>query len=200
MPKRSASRSSSPFSRLALLIAVVVIIFLIVLQQRKPPINNSQYLSPGLHQQNPAWSVYFSPDGGCTDAIVDALTQAKKTVLVQAYSFTSTPIARALRDAKDRGINVEVILDESNRTDAYSAADFISHAGIPTYIDAVHNIAHNKIMIIDNTTVITGSFNFTKSAEEKNAENLLVIHDTALAKRYTDNWQKHLEHSEPYTR
>ncbi|HTR44450.1 MAG TPA: phospholipase D-like domain-containing protein, partial [Thermodesulfovibrionales bacterium] len=57
----------------------------------------------------------------------------------------------------------------------YSAADFTFNMGIPTYIDAQHAIAHNKVMIIDKETVITGSFNFTKAAEERNAENLLIL-------------------------
>jgi phosphatidylserine/phosphatidylglycerophosphate/cardiolipin synthase-like enzyme len=72
------------------------------------------------------------------------------------------------------------------------------NAGISTFIDDKHAIAHNKIIIIDRETVITGSFNFTKAAEEKNAENLLVIKSKELAKVYMDNWYKHKEHSENY--
>src|SRR3989454_12447447 len=121
--------------------------------------------------------VYFSPKGGCTEAVVDALSKAKSTVLVQAYSFTSAPIAKALVDAHRRGVRIQVILDKSNQTDKYSAATFTQNAGIPTFIDDKHAIAHNKIMVIDGRTVLTGSFNFTKQAEESNAENLLVIDD-----------------------
>jgi phosphatidylserine/phosphatidylglycerophosphate/cardiolipin synthase-like enzyme len=91
------------------------------------------------------------------------------------------------------------ILDKSNRSQRYSAADFTHNMGIPTYIDAEHAIAHNKIMIIDKGTVITGSFNFTKSAEEKNAENLLILKNKELARVYSDNWNKHMKHSEEYT-
>lgn len=142
--------------------------------------------------------VYFSPDGGCTDAIAGQLNEASSTVLVQAYSFTSAPIAKALIDAKKRGVDVQVILDKSNVTAKYSAADFMLHADIPTYIDAQHAIAHNKIMIIDGGTVITGSFNFTKAAEEHNAENLLVLRNKDLAAGYTKNWHAHLQHSDVY--
>ena len=142
--------------------------------------------------------VFFSPTGGCTKAVVENLKKATNTVLVQAYSFTSGPIAKALVDAEKRGVKVQVILDKSQRTEKYSSADFVQHAGIPTYIDAKHAIAHNKIMIIDGKTVLTGSFNFTKAAEENNAENLLVIQDPTLAFKYTTNWQAHLQHSEPY--
>jgi phosphatidylserine/phosphatidylglycerophosphate/cardiolipin synthase-like enzyme len=142
--------------------------------------------------------VYFSPQGGCTEAVVANLDKATNTVLVQAYSFTSAPIAKALVDAKKRGVKVQVILDKSQRTERYSSADFVQRAGIPTFIDAKHAIAHNKIMVIDGETILTGSFNFTKAAEEKNAENLLVIQDAALAAKYTANWQAHLKHSEAY--
>ena len=142
--------------------------------------------------------VYFSPQGGCTEAVVANLDKATNTVLVQAYSFSSAPIAKALVDAKKRGVKVQVILDKSQRTERYSSADFVQRAGIATFIDAKHAIAHNKIMVIDGETILTGSFNFTKAAEEKNAENLLVIQDAALAAKYTANWQAHLKHSEAY--
>jgi phosphatidylserine/phosphatidylglycerophosphate/cardiolipin synthase-like enzyme len=98
-----------------------------------------------------------------------------KKSLYKLYSFTSKPISKALLDAHKRGINVVAVLDKSQRTQKYSGATFLANAGIPVYIDSRHAIAHNKIMIIDWSTLITGSFNFTKAAEEKNAENLLVI-------------------------
>jgi len=144
--------------------------------------------------------VYFSPNGGATAAVVNALSQATNSVLVQAYSFTSAPIAKALVDAYRRGVKVQVILDHSQRTEKYSEADFLVHSGIPTLIDAQHAIAHNKIMVIDDYVVLTGSFNFTRAAEEHNAENLLVINDPVLAKQYIANWHAHAQHSEPYVR
>lgn len=148
---------------------------------------------------NPVVSAYFSPNGGCTEAIVEALNAAKATILVQAYSFTSAPIAKALIEAHKRHVDVQVILDKSQRTERYSGATFLSNEGIPVFIDAAHKIAHNKVMVVDGKTVITGSFNFTKSAEEGNAENLLVISSAPeLAQRYTANWKAHLGHSVPY--
>ena len=142
--------------------------------------------------------VFFSPHGGCTEAVVKNLQSATNTVLVQAYSFTSTPIAKALVDAHKRGVSVSVILDKSQRTEQYREADFFLHADIPTFIDAKHNIAHNKVIVIDGHTTITGSFNFTKAAENENAENLLVIDDPKLAARYAANWKTHLFHSEKF--
>lgn len=150
-------------------------------------------------QEKPVpWEVYFSPKGGCTDAIIRELNKAKSSILVQAYSFTSAPIAKALLDAHKRGVKVEVILDKSQKREKYSSADFLSNSGISTKIDTTHAIAHNKVMIIDGEIVITGSFNFTKAAEENNAENLLIIHDKKLVSLYTRNWQDHSQHSEIY--
>ena len=106
--------------------------------------------------------------------------------------------AKALLNAHKRGVKAEVILDKSQRTRKYSSVTFLYNPGIPVKIDAQHAIAHNKVMIIDGETVITGSFNFTKAAEENNAENLLVIRDRRLDERYTKNWQDHERHSEIY--
>jgi len=142
--------------------------------------------------------VYFSPKGGCTEAIVRNLDQAERYVLVQAYSFTSKPIAQALVNAHKRGVNVKVLLDKSQRHGKGSKLGLLVDAGIPVMIDTKHSIAHNKVMIIDGLTVITGSFNFTSAAEDKNAENLLVLHDKAAAKKYRDNWDRHQQHSEAY--
>jgi phosphatidylserine/phosphatidylglycerophosphate/cardiolipin synthase-like enzyme len=145
-----------------------------------------------------ASEVYFSPRGGCTEAVVREVGKARKTVWVQAYSFTSAPIARALVEASRRGVKVRVILDRSQRSERYTAADFLAHAGIPVYIDARHAIAHDKVMVIDGRTVLTGSFNFTKSAEENNSENLLVLREPGLVLRYADHWRSHLAHSRRY--
>jgi phosphatidylserine/phosphatidylglycerophosphate/cardiolipin synthase-like enzyme len=154
--------------------------------------------APPAEPDLPAWHVYFSPNHGATKAVMDALNTTKATILVQAYSFTSAPIAKALVEAHARGLDVQVILDRRETGAKYSSADFVAHAGIATLIDGAHAIAHNKVMIIDGETVITGSFNFTTAAERQNAENLLVIHDRTLAARYIENWRTHAAHSARY--
>ena len=93
-------------------------------------------------------AVYFSPRGGATEAIVQAIHGAQQQVLVQAYSFTSAPIAKALLDAHKRGVKILAVLDKSSETDKYSAATFLVNAGIQTLIDDQHAIAHNKIRSI----------------------------------------------------
>lgn len=155
----------------------------------------------GAPESFPTWDVYFSPRGGATFAIRQALDNAKSSMLVQAYSFTSAPIAEAMVRAHRRGVKIRVLLDKSQKAEKYSSADLLANAGISAKIDAAHvrrRRTHNKVMIIDNEILVTGSFNFTKAAEENNAENLLVVHDKELASRYIENWQLHEEHSEPY--
>jgi phosphatidylserine/phosphatidylglycerophosphate/cardiolipin synthase-like enzyme len=170
-----------------ILILAAVVLFLTDRIKPSPP----ETKAPAL-----VWQVHFPPSGGATDAIIEALDHARSSILVQAYSFTSETIAQALARAHGRGVLVKVLLDRSQRTQKYTVAAMLSHAGIPTLFDAAHAIAHNKIMIIDKRMVITGPFNFTKAAEERNAENLLVISDVDLADRYTQNWRSHQAHSE----
>jgi len=140
--------------------------------------------------------VFFSPRGGAQAGLVAAIGQARESILGQAYSFTSAPVAEALKAAHDRGVEVRAILDKSQRTERYSGMTFLVHAGIPTWIDPAHAIAHNKVMVIDGHIVATGSFNFTRAAEERNAENLLILDSPELAALYAKNWQAHLQHSE----
>lgn len=145
--------------------------------------------------------IFLSPNGGTTDAIVSEIGRAKQEILIQAYSFTSEPIMKSLLDAHRRGVKVVTVLDRSQRTAKYSGATFLSNFGIPVFIDNQHAIAHNKIMIIDRQTLITGSFNFTAAAEKKNAENLLILKgNPALVEMYLKNFEEHKAHSEPYSR
>lgn len=189
MPGSRRRRLRSPWLAVAAALAVAA---LVGLQ------NTCRRRSPAPSSAPSAIEVYFSPRGGCTEAIVRELGNAQSSVLVQAYSFTSVPIAKALVAAHQRGVRVEVVLDSSQKSGKYSEADFLPNMGIPTRLDGQHAIAHNKVMIIDNRVVITGSFNFTRSAETSNAENLLVIRDAVLAERYATNWAEHATHSEPY--
>jgi phosphatidylserine/phosphatidylglycerophosphate/cardiolipin synthase-like enzyme len=145
----------------------------------------------------PSIAVYHSPKGGCTDAVVRELRGARREVLVLAYSFTSKPIAQALVEAKKRGAHVEIILDRSNEHEPYTELGFLIEQGLAPYIDAHHAIAHNKVMVIDRHTVLTGSFNFTHQAEVENAENLLILKGHAdLTVLYRQNFLLHKQHSQ----
>jgi phosphatidylserine/phosphatidylglycerophosphate/cardiolipin synthase-like enzyme len=142
-----------------------------------------------------AAQVYFSPDGGCTNAILKAISLGRSEILIQAYSFLSPAIAQALIAAHGRGVKVGLILDKSERQEGLTPPAEMANAGIAVYLDGVHAIANNRIIIIDQKTIITGSFNFNKASEEMNAENMLVLHSEAAAKIYRDNWLTHRKHS-----
>ncbi len=147
-------------------------------------------------EKNAAYTVCFTPGADCTAEIVDAVNNAVNSIWVQAYSFTSRPIAKALVTAKQRGVNVQIVMDKSVLDRPAGAWNFVRN-GIPVWIDKQPAIAHNKVMILDQTRVITGSFNFTYSAQNKNAENVLIIDDAGLAKQYLANWQKRQSVSDP---
>lgn len=134
------------------------------------------------------WTVCFTPSKTCQDLIVDTIMSAEKNILIQAYSFSDIDIIQALAAAKHRGVDVQIILDKSNRSDRYSHLNTLRQEHIPVKIDAPSGIAHNKVIIIDEKKVITGSYNFSNAAYKRNAENVLILSDKKLAHEYTKNW------------
>lgn len=147
----------------------------------------------------------FSQQDDVAGQIIDALRQARRQILVQAFSFTHDGIARALIEAHQRGVEVKLIADrEQTENMDRGQVPRIAAAGVPVWLDGEHQSAHNKIMVIDAATpaatVITGSFNFTKAAQYKNAENVVFLGNSEkLADAYARNWQSHLVHSRPLT-
>jgi phosphatidylserine/phosphatidylglycerophosphate/cardiolipin synthase-like enzyme len=142
----------------------------------------------------PTLEAHFSPKGGCTTQVVKYVNASTVSVRVLAYSFTSKPIIDALVARKTAGVAVQVVLDRSDTGSPQVAT--LRAAGIDVWIDRKHVIAHNKTMVIDGKVVLTGSFNFTSTAETSNAENCLAVTDTNLASQYLSNWQLHAAHSE----
>jgi phosphatidylserine/phosphatidylglycerophosphate/cardiolipin synthase-like enzyme len=152
-------------------------------------------IAPRALAEPPAWQVCFTPGKDCTGLVVEQIAGARRSILVQAYSFTSAPILGALKAAHARGVDVEVIVDRtsariSKSGSRYSAATYLSNAGIPVWVDTRVAIAHSKVMVIDGETVITGSFNFTATAQSHNSENLLAVRDATLAARYRADWER----------
>ncbi|HXD85148.1 MAG TPA: phospholipase D family protein [Urbifossiella sp.] len=147
------------------------------------------------HRRETHVTAHFSPKGGCMTAIIAELAAARSEVLVQAYSFSCPDIGHALIAAAGRKCRVVVLLDRSNEAETYSELGDLEKHGMEVWIDAMHAIAHNKVMVIDGRTVLTGSFNFTRQAEHENAENLIILkHNRALARRYRENFLAHREH------
>lgn len=147
------------------------------------------YSFHALATPNNEMQVCFTPGNNCTGLLIQQINSAKKNIWVQAYSFTSHPIGDALVRAEERGVNVQVIMDKSNfLPGAHTSAYYLLRHGIKVWNDNQLNIAHNKVMIFDNSSIETGSFNYTYSAQYNNAENMLIIHNPAIAQAYLNNW------------
>jgi phosphatidylserine/phosphatidylglycerophosphate/cardiolipin synthase-like enzyme len=139
--------------------------------------------------------IYFTPPSDVAAAVIEVIDQGQSEVLVQAYGFTHNGIAQALVRAHARGVKVKVLLDAKTDATNRFVTDLLVSQQIPLRLDAGHAIAHNKVIVVDGELVITGSFNFTNSAQTRNAENLLVLKSTELADSYKSNWQNHWNHS-----
>ena len=146
---------------------------------------------------NAGGTVNFSPNGGCTDALVQRINASRSEILVQCYLLTSKRIAKALVDAGRHGVQVHVLADPSNLETRASLTRAMAAQGVDVLYDDAHAIAHNKVMVFDGRAVATGSFNFTGAAERSNAENLLILEDAGLAAIYAKNWHHHEAHSKP---
>jgi phosphatidylserine/phosphatidylglycerophosphate/cardiolipin synthase-like enzyme len=145
----------------------------------------------------------FTPGDDVAGLVIATLGQARKQVLVQAYSFTHRGIAEALVAAKRRGLDVRVLADrEQMQRQDNSQVGWLAAQGVAVWVDGDHAAAHNKVMVIDagsrEAAVITGSFNFTQAGQHRNAENLLVLRGNLnLAEAYAANWRRHRAHSLP---
>ena len=142
----------------------------------------------------------FTPGDDISGLIVKRIAEAKASVQVQAYLFTDRRIANALLAARKRGLEVDVVADASQ-----SASGGLPHlkalqrSGVRVWLDGAHAAAHDKVIILDGEAVLTGSYNFTASAQSRNAENVVLITgETALAARFVQNFDLHRGHSTPW--
>jgi phosphatidylserine/phosphatidylglycerophosphate/cardiolipin synthase-like enzyme len=146
----------------------------------------------------------FTPGGDAEGAITGVLSEARRSIRMQAFLLTSRPIAYALIDARRRGVEVEVLADrEMVKEGKRSLIPQLVANDVQVRLEVDYAIAHNKIIIIDagheNAILITGSYNFTYSAQSRNAENLLILRGNPdLVSVYLDNWQRHQEKALPY--
>ena len=150
--------------------------------------NDSEKFNTSLVITAPKIDLCFTPPSNCANLITDVIDRAKITIYMQAYGLTHPEIINSLIKANERGVKVRVLLDRSNLTQKYSKIEELKQVGIEVGIDRVSGIAHNKIIIVDLYTTVTGSFNFTVSAAKRNVENVLIIQDSKIAHSYLQNW------------
>lgn len=137
------------------------------------------------------FEVAFSPRMGARQLIITTIDNAKQSIYVAAYSFTSTAIVDALEKAQQRGVDVKIVLDQKRTLERGSVYNSLKNKKIPFRVNNNYPIMHNKFMIIDAETIQVGSFNYTKVAEKSNAENVLVINKCPeLAQQYLTEWQR----------
>ncbi|MDP1606873.1 MAG: phospholipase D family protein [Rhodocyclaceae bacterium] len=148
--------------------------------------------------------VLFTPWDDAEGALLSAIGAAQKSLRVQAYLITSRNITRALIEAHQRGVKVEILADREMVTKGSSSLVPQLHAaGIVVHLETRYAAAHNKILLIDAEgdapVVITGSYNFSFSAQARNSENLLILRgNPRLARAYFDNWRRHRDDALPY--
>lgn len=148
--------------------------------------------------------VAFTPWDNAEGMIVDAINRARTEVLVQAYGFTSRTIADALLTVYRRGVRVRLLADrEQTFSGDNSRVPELASAGISVSLEVRYQSAHNKVIVIDPASidgaVITGSYNWTYSAQRRNSENVVIFRRSPeLVKRYTENWYRHFADALPY--
>ncbi len=130
---------------------------------------------------------YFCPEDSCADNVQDAIESANSSVYFMAYSFTHRGIANSLILRNISGVDVRGVIDSSSGKEVY---ELLKAQGMNVQLDKNKGVMHHKVFIIDGKTVITGSFNPTYSADERNDENLLIIHDEEVAARYLEEFWK----------
>jgi phosphatidylserine/phosphatidylglycerophosphate/cardiolipin synthase-like enzyme len=134
--------------------------------------------------------VYFAPEDGAAEGILDALSEAESTIRFLAFVFTSEPIAQTLIDRVADGVTVTGVLEARSAQNQYSQYDQLVGGGAEVLLDANPFIMHHKVFIVDEETVILGSYNFSASAEEENDENLLIIHDPRVTAAYLSEFER----------
>lgn len=160
-------------------------------------------VAPVLAAQPPEIMVGFSPSDShdAQNTVLSIINSARHSLDVAAYLFTSKPIAAALVNARQRGVSVRVVADQKANSDQYTAVTFLANHQVPVRLNGQYAIMHNKFIVADGLSVETGSFNYTASADKRNAENALLIRNAPeLAAKYQQEFNRLWDESSPLKR
>ncbi|QLG96650.1 phospholipase D family protein (plasmid) [Pseudomonas yamanorum] len=158
-------------------------------------------LNLSLTAQAAEVQVGFSPEGSGEQLVLNVIQDAQQQIRLMGYSFTSPKVVKALVGAKQRGVDVQVVLDERGNGNKASRAamNLLVNAGIPVRTSAAYKIQHDKVIISDGQNLQTGSFNYSSAAARSNSENVLVLWGfPAVAKVYLQHWQSRWDQGQPY--
>ncbi len=145
--------------------------------------------SPSLNENITVSGPFFCPEDHCSSVVIRWISKANSSIDLAMYSFTLDSICDALVNAYKRGVNVRVIL-EKNQINQWSEYSKLKRNGIKVMLDRNPRYMHNKFMVIDGKVVLTGSYNYTKEADTRNDENLIVIISGKVAKAYEDEFEE----------
>ncbi len=135
--------------------------------------------------------VYFSPEDSTLEHILAVVNAAQHSIYFLAYSFTSDDLAAAMMERAKSGVTVEGVFDRDQyHSNTGTEFEHLQNAGIDVRLDGNPRLMHNKVIIVDGQTVITGSYNFSNNAEHINDENTLIIHNQDIAAIYTSQFQQ----------
>jgi phosphatidylserine/phosphatidylglycerophosphate/cardiolipin synthase-like enzyme len=148
-------------------------------------------LHPNLTIDGTPMEIYFSPDDGVAAHILSLLQGAQESIYFMAYTFTSDDLGKAIRQRAAAGVTVAGVMDDGQiKSSPATEYDRFMQAGLDVRRDGNAGLMHHKVILIDKKIVITGSYNFTVSAETTNDENVVVIHNANVAAQYLEEFQK----------
>ena len=134
---------------------------------------------------------FFSPDDGVLSQLSVVSSGAEESILILAFSFTSNELGDIVREKAEAGLTVRGVMDEeqvsSNQGTEY---DPFQQADLDVRLDGIEGQMHHKVFIIDEAIVVLGSYNFSRAAEERNDENLLIIYDEAIAQQFIMEFER----------
>jgi phosphatidylserine/phosphatidylglycerophosphate/cardiolipin synthase-like enzyme len=134
--------------------------------------------------------LYFSPDENVEQRLVELITDSSQRIQFMAYVLTSDPIANELLAAHQRGVEVQGVVEATQADSLGSDYLRLLKAGLSVRRDSNPKSMHHKVILIDDSIVITGSYNFSKSAKERNDENLVILHDPDLVLNYLQEFER----------
>ncbi len=152
---------------------------------------------PFLVVGDAAVEVAFSPDDGAQARVLSWLDGARRSVDVMAFTLTANPVAEAFFRIADRGVTVRGVVEAERTGDLGSDVRGLRGQGLDLRLDINPATMHHKVIVIDGETVITGSYNFTRSAEERNDENVLIVLDPAIGHAYSQEFERLYEEALP---
>ena len=147
-------------------------------------------LQPPAKVAMPDVEVYFSPGDECRTCIVNHLNKARRQVDICVFTITDDRITRAIEKAHDRGVRVRIISDNDKSEDRGSDIDRLEQAGVSVVVDQTDHHMHHKFAVFDGRVVLTGSYNWTRSAALHNSENFLITADNYLVGQFRKAFQR----------